>query len=208
MNKKIIIVGLVVLFLFYATTTTGANEVDINDINSMSNFLGNNSYPRGIRTNNPLNIKKSNRAYYGKVPLSNNTDVINEQFIAFPFGISAALVHIRTRYITGALGAIKNCVGDTLRPPFNTISKIANVWAPKGCDPGPNIPQGNQPDEYANFISKETGYSIHMIIDGGNYDVMSSLLKAMCLFENGVKYRKNVFSTWDKDFQIAWAVAA
>jgi hypothetical protein len=206
MNKKTVIIGGVVLLLLYFATTSNAATIDLNEEN-MSNFLGNSSYTRGIRTNNPLNIKKSKRDYYGKVPLSNNTDEINEQFIAFPFGIAAAIVHIRSRYITGALGEIKNCVGDTLRPPFNTISKIANVWAPKGCDPGPNIPQGNQPDEYANFISKETGFNTNMVIDGNDKAVMSALLKAMCLFENGVNYRKTVFASWEKDFGIAWYVS-
>lgn len=198
--------GLVVVLLLFATTST-AETIDLNPDN-MSSFLGNQNYTRGIRTNNPLNIKKSSRrAYYGKIPLDQNTDSINEQFIAFPFGIAAAIVHIRDRYITGTLGRINNCVGQTLIPPYNTISKIAHVWAPLGCDPSPTLPNGNQPDQYAAFVSRESGFNVNMLIDGNNYEMMSGILKAMCLFENGTKYRNTVFKTWEQDFKIAWTVA-
>lgn len=206
MNKKIVIIGLVAVLLLFATTSNASNTDDL-DPSTMSNYLGNNNYTRGIRTNNPLNIKKGNRAYYGKIPLSQNTDAINEQFEAFPFGIGAAIKHIRERYITGTLGRIPNCVGQTMIPPYNTILKIANVWAPKGCDPGPNIPNGNQPDEYAAFVSRDSGFDKNMIIDGNNYEVMSGVLKAMCLFENGTKYRNTVFANWDNEFRIAWTVS-
>lgn len=208
MNKKYIIIGAVVVLLAVAINTSNANTLDVDlDPNNMSSYLRQSQYPRGIKNNNPLNIKQSSRVYYGKIPYGNNTDGVHEQFLAFPFGIGAALKHIRTRYITGAIGTIPDCVGGKHYPPHDTIQKIANIWAPKGCDKSATLPNGNNPDEYASFVSRETGFSKDMKIDGSNYDVMSALLKAMCLFENGTRYRNTVFKDWDIDFRIAWVVA-
>jgi hypothetical protein len=210
-NKKIIIIGAIVVLALFAFSkdenNTDTPTTDDLDPSTMSNFLGQSNYVRGIRNNNPLNIKKSTRNYYGKVPLSRNTDGMHEQFEAFPFGIGAAIIHIRSRYLTGAIGIIPDCVGVKHYPPHDTIQKIANIWAPKGCDPSPTLPNGNNPDEYANFVARDTGFDKNMKIDGNDYETMSALLKAMCLFENGTRYRSSIFGTWDTDFKIAWTVA-
>lgn len=68
--------------------------------------------PRGIRNNNPLNIRIGN-TWLGEVP--NPTDSDFEQFVHVRYGLRAAFCILR-RYIK--------------RYGRNTIAKIINAWAP------------------------------------------------------------------------------
>lgn len=70
--------------------------------------------PRGIRNNNPLNIRISGTPWQGKV--TNNTDGTFEQFTSLEYGIRAALVNIRT-YIK--------------RDHICNITQIISRWAPR-----------------------------------------------------------------------------
>lgn len=68
--------------------------------------------PRGIRNNNPLNIRIGN-VWLGEV--SNPTDPAFEQFISMQYGVRAAFIILR-RYIR--------------RYHKDTISAIISTWAP------------------------------------------------------------------------------
>ena len=68
--------------------------------------------PRGLRNNNPLNIRRSNQPWRGK--WSNPTDPDFEQFISIELGIRAAIVIVR-RYIKHYR--------------LDTPAKIINRWA-------------------------------------------------------------------------------
>lgn len=68
--------------------------------------------PRGIRNNNPLNIRVGNK-WIGEV--KSPTDPTFEQFTCMPYGLRAAFIILR-RYI--------------LDYKLNTISKIVSRWAP------------------------------------------------------------------------------
>lgn len=75
--------------------------------------------PRGIRNNNPLNIRIGN-TWLGEVP--NPTDSEFEQFVSPVYGLRAAFCILR-RYIR--------------RYGRNTVRKIVHSWAPSGennCD--------------------------------------------------------------------------
>ena len=76
--------------------------------------------PRGLRNNNPLNIRISGTPWQGKV--SPNTDGAFEQFTSLEFGVRAALVNIRT-YIK--------------RDRIDTVQAIISRWAP--CSDGNNV---------------------------------------------------------------------
>ena len=76
--------------------------------------------PRGLRNNNPLNIRISSTPWQGKV--ANNTDGQFEQFTSLELGIRAALVNIRT-YIR--------------RDRLANVQLIISRWAP-GSD-GNNV---------------------------------------------------------------------
>ena len=69
--------------------------------------------PRGIRNNNPLNIRKSAQPWRGKI--TPGSDAEFEQFVSFEYGARAAFVIIRT-YIK--------------KYRCDTPAKIIQRWAP------------------------------------------------------------------------------
>ena len=72
---------------------------------------------RGIRNNNPGNIKLSNTAWKGKVPNDQNTDGTFEQFQDMPHGIRA----VYRLLITYAN-----------KHKLRTVDEIIDRWAPSG----------------------------------------------------------------------------
>lgn len=88
--------------------------------------------PRGLRNNNPLNIRVSSTPWQGKV--TENTDGAFEQFISLEYGIRAGLVNIRT-YIK--------------RDRLDTISDIIPKWAP--------ALDGNDVRAYVRLVSNKSG---------------------------------------------------
>ena len=69
--------------------------------------------PRGIRNNNPLNIRIGNNWAGEKTP---NTDGTFEQFVSMAYGIRAALIIIHNYMYKYKL---------------TTIEKIISRWAPR-----------------------------------------------------------------------------
>ncbi|MCQ2340855.1 MAG: structural protein P5 [Paludibacteraceae bacterium] len=86
---------------------------------------------RGIRNNNPLNIRISNNNWKGKVLVNN--DGAFEQFISMEYGFRAALLTIET-YI--------------LKHGCNTIRKIITRFAPPT--------DGNNTEKYIQFVCMAT----------------------------------------------------
>ena len=73
--------------------------------------------PRGIRNNNPLNIRKGNN-WKGEV--CSSTDCEFEQFVSMQWGIRAGF-KILKNYMTGYSGRVK---------PLTNIHDIIHRWAP------------------------------------------------------------------------------
>lgn len=69
---------------------------------------------RGIRNNNPGNLKISSNDWQGKVPKAQNTDGVFEQFISPEYGIRALFIDLRSKLNRGV----------------NTIEKILPIYAP------------------------------------------------------------------------------
>ena len=88
--------------------------------------------PRGLRNNNPLNIRVSSTPWQGKI--AENTDGAFEQFISIEYGLRAGLVNIRT-YIK--------------RDRLDTISVIIPKWAP--------ALDGNDVRAYVRLVSDKSG---------------------------------------------------
>ena len=88
--------------------------------------------PRGIRNNNPLNIRISSTPWQGKI--AENTDGAFEQFISLEYGLRAGLVNIRT-YIR--------------RDRLDAISVIIPKWAP--------ALDGNDVRAYVRLVSNKSG---------------------------------------------------
>lgn len=115
--------------------------------------------PRGIRNNNPLNIRIGN-TWLGE--RNNPTDQAFEEFVSIEYGYRAAFCILR-RYIR--------------RFRKNTITAIISTWAPAS---------ENNTQRYIDFVAEKMKISPVDVIDYGNKDQMTQLVAAMQLMECGV----------------------
>lgn len=114
--------------------------------------------PRGIRNNNPLNIRVGN-VWLGEV--KNPTDPQFEQFNSMEYGLRAGFVLIR-RYIR--------------HYKRQTIEDIISSWAPSN---------ENNTRAYIDTVVKVSGIIRNEILHYSNKDAMCKLVDAMCYVENG-----------------------
>lgn len=115
--------------------------------------------PRGIRNNNPLNIRIGN-TWLGE--RNNPTDDAFEEFVAIEYGYRAAFCILR-RYIK--------------RYHKNTITAIVSTWAPAS---------ENNTQRYIDFVADKMQISPSDIIDYSDKVTMIRLVAAMQLMECGV----------------------
>lgn len=153
LQKTLIIIALIGLFTFKPRV-----------LNAPGNL------PRGIRNNNPGNIRRGNSAWVGKVPFNQSTDNEFEQFQEMKYGIRAAL-KLLSNYMSNYQ--------------LKTISQILNKWAPTS---------ENDTQEYINFVSTNTGipqnqplqiqqlpyiaYEMFIVENGGEYVTKNEILNA------------------------------
>ena len=114
--------------------------------------------PRGIRNNNPLNLRVGNN-WKGEV--SQPTDHTFEQFTEMKWGVRAAFIVLRN-YI--------------VRHKCNTIRKIISRWAPAN---------ENNTLAYIATVSQRANIQPDEPISFDNTCQMIALLLAMCFVENG-----------------------
>ena len=124
--------------------------------------------PRGIRNNNPLNIRIGN-TWLGEVP--NPTDSEFEQFVSVRYGLRAAFVILR-RYIR--------------RYRRNTPAKIIRAWAPA---------VENNTQRYIEVVCKRSLIAPDEVIDYADKITMVRLVKAMAFVECGVQLDDDVVSS-------------
>lgn len=115
--------------------------------------------PRGIRNNNPLNIRKTPAKWFGKVE---GTDPEFETFDTMEHGIRAAYMIVRT-YLT-----TRGC---------KTIADIVRRWAPPG--------DHNDTYHYIWRVGKYTRLDSATPLHFENRLIMARLLHAMHIVENG-----------------------
>lgn len=115
--------------------------------------------PRGIRNNNPLNIRIGN-TWLGE--RANPTDPAFEEFVTIEYGYRAAFLILR-RYIR--------------RYKKNTISSIISTWAPA---------TENQTQKYIDFVSAKMGVAPDVPITYEDEETMTHLVAAMHQMECGV----------------------
>lgn len=157
----VIMVALVGLLLLFSNTAT-ATTMDAMERNRLMavNYLGKSSYPRGMRNNNPGNLRISSSSWKGKVPTSKNTDGAFEQFDYYVWGVRAMIVLLRN-YIN--------------RNGLTTIRKIMSKYAP---------PSENHTDTYAKWVAQKSGIGIDQPLVA-NQQFLRPLVKAMAHYENG-----------------------
>lgn len=114
---------------------------------------------RGIRNNNPLNVRITNNHWVGKYTPSH--DPAFETFDSMPHGIRAA-AKILLNYSQRGI---------------NTIAKIIKTFAPDTENPT---------DAYTQTVCSKTGYQPDEVVDVTDAQVLVSILKAMTHVECGV----------------------
>lgn len=129
--------------------------------------------PRGIRNNNPLNIRKGNNWQGERQP---QTDNAFEEFKSMEYGVRAGFKLIRN-YMSGYNG---------LTQKFNTIEKIVSRWAP---------PSENNTRAYASRVSKLTGIPSTQKLSFINKKQMVSLVDAMIQVECGQTIDKGIIES-------------
>lgn len=116
--------------------------------------------PRGLRNNNPGNLRISNIKWQGKIPNSQNTDKAFEQFSNLHFGLRAMLTDV---------------ANDITVKKLDTLTKLINSYAP---------PTENDTINYINFVSKSTGLTPNEPIKL-TPSLLQKIVKAKILIENG-----------------------
>lgn len=121
--------------------------------------MANQQTPRGIRNNNPLNIRRNPaNNWIGKI--QNPTDKTFEQFTSIEYGIRAAYVLIRNYIRLGR----------------NTPQLIIEKWAP---------PTENNTNAYVTHACMTAGLKPDEILTSRKRNEIISLVHAMSIVENG-----------------------
>lgn len=120
--------------------------------------------PRGLRNNNPLNIRISSTPWQGKLDAAHNTDGVFEQFTSMELGLRAALVNIRT-YIK--------------RDRLDTIQAIIARWAP--------AKDGNDVKEYVQIVCERAQISSAQRLSYNDKNKLCRLVWAMAFVECGLE---------------------
>ena len=142
--------------------------------------------PRGLRNNNPLNIRRSHHKWLGKItdPSSCQTvcpsgrlDPDFEQFTDLKFGVRAALVLLKTY---------------TSRHHLNTVQAIISRWAPAS---------ENNTEAYVAFVCRWGQLTRHQKITFAQRSAICRLVLAMAAYECGtypfsLDYACRVYDTY------------
>ena len=123
--------------------------------------------PRGIRNNNPLNIRIGN-TWLGEV--ANPTDPSFEQFVSMQYGVRAACVLLR-RYIR--------------HYKRTTIRAIIAAWAPAS---------ENDTAAYVAAVCRYLEIAPDVPIKYEDKDIICRLVQAMCRVENGQPISDDIIS--------------
>lgn len=167
------ILALLGVFLIWPAVSAAATGAGVATLS----YLGLSGYSRGMRNNNPGNIRKSATPWKGKVPLSENTDGAFEQFYTYPWGIRAMIKNLQSYQRDRGL---------------DTLQEIINTWAP----PSDN----NNTGAYIAAVSISTGISPLSPIDTTDRATMRGIVKAMTKIENGRD------AVTDEQFNYAWTL--
>lgn len=139
----------------------------------------NSSVPRGLRNNNPLNIRHSQDKWYGLCPEQTDPDFC--QFNTIFDGIRAAFLNVRSHYRQ-----------DWLRHERCTVAKEINRWAPAS---------ENDTQKYIDFVCERACLDAKDEIKIVQKNVMCRLLWAMAEYECGTKIS---FAYFERAYEMAF----
>lgn len=116
--------------------------------------------PRGIRNNNPGNIRHGAK-WLGMAPVQDDPDFV--KFLIPEYGIRAMTVIL---------------VNYKKRSGIDTVQKVINRWAP---------PNENDTKAYVNSVASSLGKNPDQKIDLEDMNVLEPLILAIIQHENGVQ---------------------
>ncbi len=114
--------------------------------------------PRGLRNNNPLNIRHSSDKWQGRAKMQ--TDPAFVQFVSMAYGYRAAFVLLRT---------YRQKYG------YNTLRKIIGRWAP---------PNENDTERYLQNVARWSGIDPDKPIAGHDANTYIAIVSAMSRMES------------------------
>lgn len=114
---------------------------------------------RGLRNNNPLNIRHSRTIWQGMCGKQSDPDFT--QFKTMAYGVRAAFKTLQTYMTTHNL---------------NTIEGIISRWA---------TPNENDTEKYIKVVSSRSGIARDKVISFDDKETMIAIVKAMTYMENG-----------------------
>lgn len=119
---------------------------------------GSKTAPRGIRNNNPGNIRGSAVKWQGEIGRDDKDFV---RFSTMELGIRASAHNARTQYRKG----------------YNTVGKLVNRWAPAS--------DGNNVKAYQDSVARNAHITVGETIDWSDKNTVAQILHAMFIHENG-----------------------
>lgn len=125
-----------------------------------TNLFNDMTKPRGIRNNNPGNLRISSITWLHKIPAAQNTDGAFEQFETFAWGTRALIKNLKAYYDGG----------------LKTISQVINKWAPSS---------ENNTTAYISAVASQSDLDPDTVFDW-NQNNLYNISKAIGLHENGV----------------------
>lgn len=153
--------GLAVAMLLPKKSEAGTNTSSSSSAGySGLSYLGQRDLPRGMRNNNPGNLRISNNAWQGKIPANLNTDGAFEQFYNYAYGIRA-MIKLLINYMS-----VKKLV---------TIRQIISTYAPS---------TENDTNAYIRRVSTDTGFPPDWPLSPTR-DTLRKLVLSMSRVENG-----------------------
>ena len=129
--------------------------------------------PRGIRNNNPLNIRKGNN-WKGEKKVQ--VDKAFEEFESMQMGLRAGFIILRNYQRTSLAPKMR----------ANTIRKIINRWAPAS---------ENDTLRYIDLVAKRSGLNPDELIAYRDKPRMLAVVEAMCFVECGQAIDKDIISS-------------
>lgn len=132
--------------------------------------------PRGMRNNNPFNLRISKSDWQGKVPVSRNTDKAFEQFVSMEYGIRAGMKLLRNYIQVHGI---------------DTIREIISRFAPSN---------ENDTISYIRAVEKRTGIGRDTHVNGDK-NTLTKLTRAIIEHENG-----GMWSVTEEQINQAWEV--
>jgi len=166
-DNNLIILGSVAAAIILSSNKKNSGGKTICPISSLDvsfgSYLNDNSLTRGLRNNNPGNIRRSGNDWIGKLPFNCSEDSEFEQFYGLQWGVRASMLNLNS-YLNRGLSNIRD---------------IISTWAP----PEDN----NNTEAYIDTVSRLTGiqedrFLGNSIIESGK-DIIFSLMSAIFAVE-------------------------